>query len=441
MFEQLEARLSKALKKIRGLHRLTEANLAEPLREVRLALLEADVNIHVAKDFIEKVKAKALGTDVHPGLDPGQQAIKIVHDELVELLGSETSSLNMAKPGPTVILLAGLQGSGKTTTAAKLALYVSSEGYRPMLVSADVYRPAAREQLAVLGSQLGCPVFDSAGIDDPVKICRGALGALEQESANVLIVDSAGRLHVDDDLMVELENIRKEISPSEVLFVADAMTGQQAADVARTFHERIGLTGVILTKMDGDARGGAALSIKSVTGCPVKFSGIGEKTDQFEIFHPDRMASRILGMGDVLTLIEKAQEAAEQEEVEKLSKRFASGEFDFNDFLKQLKMIKNMGPLDQLIGMIPGFKMPAGGQLDDSEIVKVEAIINSMTMEERKSYRIINGRRKIRIAGGSGTEVRDVNRILKQFVKMKKMMKNMNKAAMLQQLSMGRFGN
>ncbi|MFQ5433044.1 MAG: signal recognition particle protein [Nitrospinota bacterium] len=441
MFEQLESRLSTALRKIRGLHRLTEANLAEPLREVRLALLEADVNLGVVKQFVEQVKAKAAGTEVHKALDPGQQAVKLVHDELVELLGSRTSSLAMAKPGPTVILLAGLQGSGKTTTAAKLARYLSSEGYYPMLVSADVYRPAAREQLAVLGGQLGYPVYDSSGIDDPIKICRGAMSALKGESANVLIVDSAGRLQIDDELMDELEKIKKEIKPSETLFIADAMTGQQAADVAKTFHERAGLTGVILTKLDGDARGGAALSIKSVTGCPIKFSGIGEKPEQFELFHPDRMASRILGMGDVLTLIEKAQEASDEEEAEKLGKRFASGNFDFSDFLQQLKMVKNMGPLDQIMKMIPGFKPPPGAQIDDSEIVKVEAIINSMTLEERKSYKIINGKRKVRIANGSGSEVSDVNRILKQFVKMKKMMKKTNKSAMLQQFSSGGFGN
>jgi signal recognition particle subunit SRP54 len=441
MFEQLEARLSKALRKIRGLHRLTEANMAEPLREVRLALLEADVNLSVVKSFVEKVKTKAAGTEIHKALDPGQQAIKLVYDELVELLGSETASLAMVKPGPTVILLAGLQGSGKTTTAAKLARYLSLEGYYPMLVSTDVYRPAAREQLAVLGEQLGFPVFDSSGIDDPLKICRGAMSALKGESANVLIVDTAGRLQIDDELMDELASIKKEVSPSEVLFIADAMTGQQAADVALSFHEKAELTGVILTKMDGDARGGAALSIKSVTGCPIKFSGIGEKPEQFEVFHPDRMASRILGMGDVLTLIEKVQEASDEEEAARLGKRFASGDFDFNDFLQQLKMVKNMGPLDEVMKMIPGFKPPPGAQIEDSEITKVEAIINSMTLEERKSYKIINGKRKVRIADGSGSEVSDVNRILKQFVKMKKMMKKMNKSAILQQFSSGGFGN
>ncbi|GMT42665.1 MAG: signal recognition particle protein [bacterium] len=441
MFEQLESRLSGALKKIRGLSRLTEANTAEAMRGVRLALLDADVSLPVVKQFIENVKKTALGSDVHKALKPEQQIVRIVYDELVNLLGDETKNLDMAKRGPTVILMAGLQGSGKTTSTAKLALHLSKEGYTPMMVSADVHRPAAREQLAVLGTQLGFAVFDSSGTNDPVKICRSAFESLESEGANVLIVDSAGRLQIDDEMMAELEGIHNEINPAEVLFVADAMTGQQAAEVARSFHERVRLTGVILTKLDGDARGGAALSIKSVTGCPVKFSGTGEKPEQFEVFHPDRMASRILGMGDVLTLIEKAQEASDEKEAEKLSKRLMSGSFDFDDFLKQLKMLKNMGPLDQIMGMMPGLKMPPGAQIDDSELVKLEAIINSMTHNERKSYKIINGSRKNRIAGGSGTRVSDVNRLLKQFVKMKKMMKATGKKSIFNQMSgMGRFG-
>lgn len=435
MFENLEQRLSGALKKIRGLARLTEANMADALREVRLALLDADVSLPVVKKFVENIKTGALGADVHKALNPGQQIIKIIHDELVKLLGAETTNLTMAQRGPTVILMTGLQGSGKTTTSAKLALHLSKEGYKPMMVSADVHRPAAHRQLAVLGEELGFPVFDPSEAKDPVKICHSALEALATEDANVLIVDSAGRLQIDDKMMVELEKIKKAISPSETLFIADAMTGRQAAEVALTFHERIEITGVILTKMDGDARGGAALSIKSVTNCPIKFSGIGEKTDQLEVFHPDRMASRILGMGDVLTLIEKAQDATEEKEAEKLSKRLASGELDFSDFLQQLKMIKNMGPLDQLMGMIPGMKLPPGAQIDDSELVKIEAIISSMTTRERKSYKIINGSRKSRIAAGSGVRVSDVNRLLKQFVKMKKMMKNMNKKSFMQQMS------
>lgn len=443
MFEQLESRLSQALKKIRGLSRLTEANMADALREVRLAMLEADVNLKVVKSFIENVKTKAVGEEVHRNLSPDQQIVKIVHDEILELLGGEKAGLTFAQKGPTVILLAGLQGAGKTTTCAKLALYCSKEGYSPMLVSADVYRPAAREQLAVLGNQLGFPVFDSTGMNDPVEICNKALKSLEHENANVLLVDTAGRLQIDEELMEELEKIKKAVNPLEVLFVADAMTGQQAAEVALAYHERVQLTGVILTKLDGDARGGAALSIKSVTGCQVKFSGVGEKPDQFEVFHPDRMAQRILGMGDIMSLIEKVQETTDEEDAERLAKKLSSGKFDFNDFLEQLNMLKKMGPLDQVMGMIPGIKIPKGVDVNDGETVKVEAIINSMTMEERKSYTIINGRRKTRIARGSGTAVSDVNRVLKQFVKMRKMMKTMKKGGLAniqQMLSGGRIG-
>ncbi len=430
MFGQLQSRLEGALKKIRGLDKLTESNMSEALREVRLALLEADVSLAAVKDFIDRIKAEAAGEKVHKSLSPGQQVVKIVHQELINLLGGEHAGLSMATKGATVILMAGLQGSGKTTSSAKLALHLSKEGYRPMLVSADVYRPAAREQLAVLGEQLNFPVFDSAGMDDPVKICKNALNELDHEGANVLIVDTAGRLQIDEELMAELERIKKEIDPSEVLFVADAMTGQQAADIAKTFHQRVGLTGVILTKLDGDARGGAALSVKHVTGCPIKFSGIGEKTEQFEAFHPDRMASRIIGMGDMLSLIEKVEAETDEEEAEKLGRKLASGQFDMNDFLGQLKMLKKMGPLDQIMGMIPGMKIPKGAKVDDGELLKVEAIINSMTKEERKSYTIINGSRKVRIAEGSGAEVKDVNRLLKQFANMKKMMKRAKKGGL-----------
>lgn len=443
MFEQLESRLSQALKKIRGLSRLTEANMTEALREVRLALLEADVALPVVKEFIDKIKEESLGREVRKALSPGQQVIKIVHRELVNLLGGVTSRIVKAKKGPTVIILAGLQGSGKTTTTSKLALHISKEGYRPMMVSTDVYRPAAREQLAVLGEQLGFPVFKAEGINDPLEIIKQSLKVLKEESANVLLIDTAGRMQVDEDLMVELEAIKKIAAPSEVLFVADAMTGQQAAEIARTFHDRVGLTGVILTKMDGDARGGAALSIKSVTGCPIKFSGVGEKLDQFEVFHPDRMAQRILGMGDVMSLIEKAEEVVEKEEAETLAKKFASGRFDLNDFLEQIKMIQKMGPMGDLLGMVPGFKPPKGADamMDNSGLVKVEAIINSMTAEERKAYNIINGSRKARVAMGSGHTVSDVNRLLKQFVKMKKMMKNFRKPGFMNQLaSMGKPG-
>ena len=444
MFDQLESRLSGALKKIRGLSRLTESNMSDALKEVRLALLEADVSLPVVKGFIEAVKAESKGESVHKSLAPGQQIIKIVHQQLVELLGGENVGIKRAEKGPTIILMAGLQGSGKTTTTAKLALHLSKEGLKPMMVSADVYRPAAREQLAVLGQQLDIPVFKAEGLNDPVKIVKAFLKEAKKESANALIIDTAGRLQVDDEMMVELEKIRKAVNPTEVLFVADAMTGQQAANVAETFHKRTELTGVILTKLDGDARGGAALSVKSVTGCPIKFSGTGEKPEQFEVFHPDRMAQRILGMGDVLSLIEKVEEASDKEESERLARKMTSGSFDLNDFVDQIKMIRGMGPLDQVMGMIPGLKMPAGADMDDSELNKIEAIINSMTKEERQTYTVINGSRKLRIAEGSGMEVPDVNRLLKQFVKMKKMMKNFKKPGFMEQMmSQGKpgFGN
>jgi len=423
MFEQLESRLSEALRKIKGISQLTDANMAEALREVRLALLDADVSAEVAKDFIEKVRVASTGAAVLKSLSPGQLVIKIVYDELIALLGGHKAGIAMAAKGPTVVLMAGLQGSGKTTTTAKLALHLKKEGYRPMLVSADVYRPAAREQLKVLGGQLGIPVCHPEDINDPVKICKTALHAMKAENANVLLVDTAGRLQVDEEMMAELEKIKKEVNPNEVLFIADAMTGRQAADIALVFHKRVVITGVILTKMDGDARGGAALSIKSVVGAPIKFSGIGEKPEQFEVFHPDRMAQRILGMGDVLSLVEKAQEAADEEEAKKLERKMSAGDFDLNDFLTQLNMVKKMGPIDQLVGMIPGLKVPKDTTLDNGELTKIEAIIKSMTKEERKSYTIINGSRKERIAEGSGTEINDINRLLKQFAQMKKVMK------------------
>ncbi len=441
MFDQLESRLSATLKKIRGLARLTEANMTEALKEVRTALLEADVALPVVKDFIATIKKESSGKDVHKSLSPGQQVVKIVHQELVKLLGGELVGITKAEKGPTVILMAGLQGSGKTTTTGKLALLLSKEKYSPMIVSADVYRPAAREQLAVLGEQLEIPVFKGDGLSDPLKIVKGALKELKKESLDLLIIDTAGRLQVDEEMMAELEAIKKLATPTETLFVADAMTGQQAAEVAKTFHERVGITGVVLTKLDGDARGGAALSVKGVTGCPIKFSGIGEKSDQFEQFHPDRMAQRILGMGDVLSLIEKVEKEVDEEDAEKLAKKLASGRFDLEDFKEQIKMVKKMGPMSDMMSMIPGFKLPKGADIDDGQIVKVEAIINSMTKEERRSYNIISGSRKVRIARGSGTEVSDVNKLLKQFVKMRKMMKNFKKPGFMNRLaSMGKQG-
>ncbi len=441
MFEQLGNRLSEALRKIKGLSQLSDANMADALGEVRLALLDADVANEVVKDFIEKIRAQSKGTAVLKSLAPGQMAIKIVYDELVSLLGGHRAGINMADKGPTVVLMTGLQGSGKTTTTAKLALHLRKEGFRPMLVSADIYRPAAREQLSVLGAQLEIPVCYPADLNDPVKICKKAMQAMKDEDANVLLVDTAGRLQIDEELMAELEKIKKEISPNEVLFIADAMTGRQAADIALTFHKRVQITGVILTKMDGDARGGAALSIKSVVGAPIKFSGIGEKPEQFEVFHPDRMAQRILGMGDVLSLIEKAQEAANEEEAKKLERKMSAGDFDLNDFMQQLNMVKKMGPLNQLMGMVPGLKIPKDAAIDEGALGRVEAIINSMTKEERKSYTIINGSRKERIAEGSGTDINEVNRLLKQFVQMKKVMKTFKKGGGLPGMpGVGRIG-
>jgi len=441
MFDQLESRLSSALKKIRGLSKLTDKNMADALKEVRLALLEADVSLPVVKGFIEKIKKESSGADVLRSLSPGQQVIKIVHNQLVELLGGETVGINRADKGKTIVLMAGLQGSGKTTTTAKLALHLSKNGFRPMVVSADVYRPAAREQLATLAEQLEIPVHKAEGESKPVKIVKSAIKELKRSDSDLLIIDTAGRLQIDDELMGELEEIKKVSKPNEILFVADAMTGQQAAEVAKTFHQKISLTGVVLTKLDGDARGGASLSVKAVTGCPIKFSGIGEKLEQFEQFHPDRMAQRILGMGDILSLIEKAEEAVEGADADRLARKMASGKFDLNDFLEQLKMMKNMGSMGDIMSMIPGLKMPKGADVDESQLAKVEAIINSMTTAERSSHNIINGSRKIRIAKGSGTEVPDVNRLLKQFVKMKKMMKNFRKPGFMNQfMQMGKGG-
>lgn len=428
MFENLSERLGGVVNRLRGLHKLTEDNVSEALREVRMALLEADVNVGVVRDFVSAVRKEALGTKTAPGLTPGQHMIKIVHDKLVDFLGGETEAINFADRGPTVILMNGLQGSGKTTSSAKLARQIMKQGYRPMMVSVDIYRPAAMDQLKVLGEQHDIPVYDATPDMKPGDICRRALDSMKENNANVLLVDTAGRLHVDEDMMAELEEIKKVINPSETLFVADTMTGQDAVNVAKAFNERIGMTGVILTKLDGDTRGGAALSIKKVTGAPIKFVGVGEKVDQFEPFHPDRMASRILGMGDVLTLIEKAQENIDQKKAEAQAKKMLTASFDLNDFLDQLQMIKKMGPLDQLMKMIPG----AGNAMknvnyDPEELTRTEAIISSMTLKERAQPGIINTSRKRRIAMGSGSDVVEVNKLLKNFQKTKKMMKSFGK--------------
>ncbi len=428
MLEGLSQRFEGVVKRLQGLHKLTEENVSDAMREVRIALLEADVNISVVKDFIANVKSLALGMETIPGVQPGQQIVKIVHENLIQVLGGDTANLNLTGRGSTVILMTGLQGSGKTTTTAKLAAMLKKQGYRPLMVSADVYRPAAIEQLGVLGEQIDVPTIKTTTDMNPEEIGRAALEEMTQLNANVLLVDTAGRLAIDEQMMNELSKLKDILQPKEILFVADSMTGQDAVNTARAFNEQIGMTGVILTKMDGDIRGGAALSIKKVTGTPIKFIGVGEKTSQFEQFHPDRIAGRILGMGDVLSLVEKAQENISQKDAEKQANKVLTATFNLSDFLQQLKMVRDMGPLDQLMKMIPGL----GGalkdaELDEYELIRTEAIINSMTMKERGQPGIINSSRKRRISRGSGVEVQDVNKLLKNFQKSKKMMKNLTK--------------
>ncbi|VAX15879.1 Signal recognition particle protein Ffh [hydrothermal vent metagenome] len=428
MFEGLHDRFEGVVNRLKGLHKLTDENVGEALREVRIALLEADVNVGVVKEFIASIKSEALGVKTIRGVNPGQQIIKIVHDGLIDILGGETVNLQMSERGPTVILMTGLQGSGKTTSTAKLARFVAKQGYNPMMVSTDIYRPAALEQLKVLGEQIQIPVFEATADMAPLQIVRGAVKELKNKDANVLIVDTAGRLHIDDEMMDELKQIKDELKPEEILFVADSMTGQDAVTTAGAFNEKIGMTGVILTKLDGDTRGGAALSIKKVTGAPIKFMGLGEKIEPIEPFHPERIAGRILGMGDVLTLVEKAQENIDEKKAEAQALKMMSATFDLSDFLEQLKMIKKMGPLDQIMKMIPGMSGALKGvDLDPYELTRTEAIITSMTLKERTSPGIINSSRKRRIARGSGTEMLEVNRVLKNFQKSKKMMRNMGK--------------
>ncbi|VAX20990.1 Signal recognition particle protein Ffh [hydrothermal vent metagenome] len=429
MFDSLSERLEGVVKRLRGLHKLTEENIKEPLREVRLALLEADVNLAVVKEFIAEVREEALGVETLEGLNPGQTMIKIVNDRLTLLLGGEKADITFAERGPTVILMTGLQGSGKTTTTAKLAKAISKQGYNPMLVSVDVHRPAAMEQLKILASELEFPCHDTSPDMAPVAICKDALKSLSKHNANVLLVDTAGRLHIDGEMMEELEAIKKTVKPTEIFFIADSMTGQDAVNVAKAFNEKIGMTGVILTKFDGDSRGGAALSIKKVTGVPIKFLGVGEKVDQLETFHPDRLAGRILGMGDMMSLIEKTQETVDQKKAEAQAKKMLSATFDLNDFLDQIQMIKNMGPLDQIMKMIPGMGNALKDvKTDPYELIMTEAIINSMTLKERAAPGIINSSRKRRIAKGCGLELFDINKLLRNFQKMKKMMKKMGKS-------------
>ncbi|REJ34292.1 MAG: signal recognition particle protein [Bacillota bacterium] len=428
MFSNLAEKLQTALGKLRGRGKLSEKDVDEALREVRLALLEADVNFRVVKDFVARVKERAVGEEVMQSLTPGQQVIKIVHEELTELMGGSHARLQLTGRTPHVIMMVGLQGAGKTTSAGKLAGLLRRQGHRPLLVAADVYRPAAVKQLQVLGEQLNVPVFSLGDKHDPVDIAGAAVSHARAYGNDIVIIDTAGRLHIDDELMEELERIAADVEPKETLLVLDAMTGQEAVNVAERFNERLELTGFIMTKMDGDARGGAALSVKAVVGKPIKFVGVGEKLDALEPFHPERMSSRILGMGDVLTLIEKAQAAVDQEAARKMAEKLRTADFTFDDFLEQMQQVRKMGPLDQLLGMIPGLSGAGqlkGLQVDEKELVKMEAIIRSMTPEERANPSIIKGSRRRRIARGSGTKVQDVNRLLKQFEQTKTLFKQL----------------
>lgn len=425
VFESLSEKLQNALSKLRGKGKLSEKDVDMAMREVRLALLEADVNFKVVKDFVKNVKERAIGSEVMESLTPGQQVIKIVNEELTKLMGEKEAKINFSPSPPTVILMCGLQGAGKTTTSGKLAFNLKKQNKRPLLVACDIYRPAAIKQLEVVGEKVDVPVFTMGNKVNPVDIAKAALEHGKKHGNDVIIIDTAGRLHIDEELMEEIENIHSAVNPQEVLLVLDAMTGQDAVNVAEAFNERLGITGVILTKLDGDARGGAALSLRAVTQKPIKFVGMGEKLDQLEPFHPDRMASRILGMGDVLSLIEKAQANIDAKKALELEKKIRTQQFTFDDFLDQLEQMKSLGPLDQILGMLPGINSKALKGLDVSEkdIIKIQAIIQSMTKKERENPDIIDSSRRKRIARGSGTTVQDVNKLLKQFKETKKMMK------------------
>ncbi|MBF0226169.1 MAG: signal recognition particle protein [Desulfobacterales bacterium] len=430
MFDNLSDRLNSVFKKLRGQGKLTEKNIEEGLKEVRIALLEADVHYKVTKNFIAQIKEKALGKEVLSSLTPAQQVIKIVNEALVELMGSTHQDLRLGGEKPVVLMLVGLQGSGKTTTAAKISLLLRKKGRKPYMVPADVYRPAAIEQLKKLGDQLSIPVFPSQADMGAVKICKDAFNLAKQEGHDTLVIDTAGRLHIDEELMNELKVIKDKVHPSDILLVADAMTGQDAVNIAQSFDKALDIGGVILTKMDSDARGGAALSIKAITDKPIKFIGVGEKISDIEPFHPERMASRILGMGDVLTLIEKAQDLVDDKKAAELERKIRKSEFTLADFRDQMKQVRKMGPIGDLIKMIPGIgnsKQVKNLNVDEKEFVRIEAIINSMTPDERRNYSIINGSRKKRIATGSGTSVQDVNKLLKNYDQVIKMLKKINK--------------
>ena len=427
MFEDLSLKLETALKKVRGQGKLTEKNISDTLREIRRVLLDADVNYKVAKEFIEKVSVKALGKKVLASISPGQLITKIINDELTQLLGGDRQELKINSSGITTILVVGLQGSGKTTFSAKLAKRLKENDRKVLLVAADVYRPAAIEQLKLLGNQVDIKVF-SLKEQNAVKVVKDSLIYAKDNNFDTMIIDTAGRLHVDEDMMNEVSTIKELVNPTETLFVVDSMTGQDAVNSAKAFNEKVNFDGIVLTKLDGDARGGAALSIRSVVGKPIKFSSSGEKLDAIEMFYPDRLASRILGKGDVISLVEKAQQSFNQSEAEELEEKFRKNKFDFDDFLKQIKVIKNMGSLSSLLGMIPGVSSQMkNARIDDNALVKVEAVINSMTNQERQNPKILNGNRRKRIARGSGSSIQDVNKLIKQFNEMKKMMSRFSK--------------
>ena len=429
MFDNLSDKLQRVFKNLRGEGKLTPENMETALREIRVALLEADVHFRVAKQFIEAVKEKAMGEEVLTALSPSQQVVKIVRDEMVKMLGAHQAKLRFANDPPTVILIVGLQGSGKTTSTGKLARYLSKNGNSPIMVSVDVYRPAARKQLSVLARDLKLPIYEGTPEEtQPADLARSARKEAVQTGRDVVLVDTAGRLHIDDDLMAELSQLKELLNPTEILFVADAMTGQDAVKSADEFHKRLGITGVILTKMDGDARGGAALSIRSVTGQPLKFVGVGEKSDALEPFHPDRVAQRILGMGDVLSLIEKVEESIDQKDAEEMQRKLLDDDFTLADFRDQIKQVRKLGPLENVLGMMPGLgslKDLKNVKVDEKEFTRLIAIVDSMTPRERNNHMIVNGQRRKRIAKGSGTSVQEVNNLLKQYAQMRKMMKSL----------------
>ena len=431
-FEGLSSRLQEITRKLKGKARITESDLKEVLREVKFALLDADVNYKIVKDFVKVIEEKALGQDVLKSLTPGQQVIKIVKDELVDLLGGESSKINFTSNPPTIIMLVGLQGSGKTTTAGKLANLIRKQGKNPLLVACDVYRPAAIKQLQVVGKQLNVPVYANEQTKDVVMIAKQAINVAISKLNDVIILDTAGRLHIDEELMQELKDLKSSVKLHEILLVVDSMTGQDAVNVAETFNNNLGIDGVVLTKLDGDTRGGAALSVKKVTGKPIKFAATGEKLSDIEEFHPDRMASRILGMGDVLSIIEKAEETFDEEEALKMEKKLRKQKFDLEDYLAQLRQVKKMGSFSSILKMLPGMGNLKNIQIDDKEFDKVEAMICSMTLEERRNPKILNGNRRLRIAKGSGTTVQDINKFINSFEMTQKMMKKLtnNKGAM-----------